>query len=270
MGRVTAHAIGPDVTAPVFSYIAGDITGAYSARKVEQVTRSMVTINTGHPSRPCSLVVFDRVTSTDPSFKKTWLLHCIEEPQIHGTASVVLRNGRHYRQTARYGGKLIIESLLPKDASVTKVGGPGREFWIESAQRSYPTTKDGAAEPGAWRIEVSPGTPSGSDLFLQVMTVMDEHVSLEAPARLLSSRDMVGASLPDVVVFFSRDARLLQAAELPIDGLSKAVLICDLQPGLWLVKGQTGAPERVRIDRQSKAVFLDKPAGSVRLTLLEP
>jgi len=270
MGRVTAHAIGSDVAAPVFSYIAGDITAAYSASKVEQVTRSMVTINTGHPSRPCSLVVFDRVTSTDPSFKKTWLLHCMQEPEISGTTSVVLRNGPHYRQNARYGGKLIIESLLPKDASVTKVGGPGRQFWIESAQRNYPTTKDGAAEPGAWRIEVSPSTPRRSDLFLHVMTVMDAHVSLEAPARLLSSRDMVGASLPDALVFFSRDGRLLRFAQIPSDGSNKPTLICDLTPGLWSVKGQNGATERIRIDEQSKSVFLDKPAGSVRLTLLEP
>jgi hypothetical protein len=165
---------------------------------------------------------------------------------------------------------LIIESLLPKDASVTKVGGPGREFWIESAQRNYPTTKGGAAEPGAWRIEVSPSTSSRSDLFLHVLTVMDEHMSLEAPTRLLSSRDMVGASLPDVVVFFSRDGRLLRFAQIPSDGSNKPTLICNLTPGLWSVKGQNGATERIRIDEQSKSVFLDKPAGSVRLTLLEP
>ena len=153
---------------------------------------------------------------------------------------------------------------------MTKVGGPGREFWIESAQRNYPTTKGGAAEPGAWRIEVSSSTPRHSDLFLHVMTVMDAHVSLEAPARLLSSRNMVGASLPDVVVFFSLDGRLLEAAQIPSDGSNKPTLICDLTPGLWSVRGQSGATEKVLIDEQGKLVFLDRLEGSTRLTLLAP
>jgi heparin/heparan-sulfate lyase len=237
---------------------------------VEQVSRTMVTINTRHPGRPCSLIVFDRVTSTSPSFKKTWLLHCIQEPQIGGTTSVVVRNGRHYRQNGRYGGKLIVESLLPEGAAVTKVGGPGREFWIESAQRNYLTTKGGAAEPGAWRIEVSPSAPNRSDLFLHVMTVMDEEMSLEASSRLISSRGAVGVSLADVIVLFSRDGRLLRAAQIPSDGSHKAALICDLTPGLWSVKGQDSATEKVRIDEQSKSVFLDGLEGCTRLTFLAP
>jgi heparin/heparan-sulfate lyase len=254
----------------MYSYIAGDITEAYAAEKREKVTRSMVTLNTGDPARPCILIIFDRVISTNASFKKTWLLHCIQEPEISGTTSVVLRNGRHYRQNARYGGKLIIESLLPKEVSVTKVGGPGREFWIESAQRNYPTTKGGAAEPGAWRIEVSPSAPSRNDVFLHVMTVMDEQVSLETSARLTSSKDMIGASLQDFVVFFSRDGQLLEAAELPSDGPNKAALIFDLMPGLWSVNGPNDAPESVRIDEHSKSVFLERLEGSIALTFLGP
>ena len=270
MGRVIAHAIGPDPGSPMYSYIAGDITEAYAAGKAEKVTRSMVAFNTGDRARPCILIVFDRVTSTNPSFKKTWLLHCIQEPQIHGTTSVVLRNGRHYRQNARYGGKLIIESLLPKEASVAKIGGPGREFWIEGAQRNYPTTKDGAAEPGAWRIEVSPSAPSRNDMFLHVMTVMDEQVSPETSGRLISSKNMIGVSLQNSAVFFSRDGQLLKAAGLPGDGSNKAALICDLMPGLWLVDGPDGAPEKVRIDEHSKSVFLERLEGSIVLTFLDP
>ena len=44
-GQVTAYAIGPDVTTPEFSCISGDITSAYT-KKVNKVTRSMVTLNT--------------------------------------------------------------------------------------------------------------------------------------------------------------------------------------------------------------------------------
>jgi heparin/heparan-sulfate lyase len=41
MGNVTAHAFGPDASAPEYSYIAGDITGAYLDTKVSAVTRAM-------------------------------------------------------------------------------------------------------------------------------------------------------------------------------------------------------------------------------------
>jgi hypothetical protein len=270
MGRVTAHAIGPDPADPMYSYIAGDIAEAYATGKVEKVTRSMVTLNTGDPARPCIFIIFDRVISTNASFKKTWLLHCIQEPQIHGTTSLILRNGRHYRQDARYGGKLIVESLLPKDASVTKVGGPGREFWIESTQRNYPTTKDGAAEPGAWRIEVSPKVPSRHNMFLNVLTVMDEKASIDTTSRLLSPENLIGASVANFAVFFSHGGELLQAAAVTLEGPKKAVLMCDLRPGLWSVNRGGGEAVRVRVDAQGRLIFLDGAKGLVRMSYLQP
>ena len=270
MGRVTAHAIGPDTADPVYSYIAGDITEAYAAEKVEKVTRSMVTLNTGDPPRPCILIIFDRVICTNASFKKTWLLHCIQEPQIHEITSVILRNGRHYREDSRYGGKLIVESLLPKEASVTRVGGSGREFWIKSAQRNYLTTKDGAAEPGAWRIEVSPKVPNRHDMFLNVMTVMDEKESIDKAARLLSGENLIGASAANFAVFFSRSGELLQAADVNLDGPKKSVLVCGLRPGLWSLNRGSGEAVKVRVDVQGKLIFLDSAKGLVRLAYLQP
>ncbi len=270
MGRVTAHAIGPDPQAPVYSYIAGDITEAYDSAKAEKVTRSMVTINTGDPTRPCILIIFDRVISTNASFEKTWLLHCIQEPQIRGTTSVVLRNGKHYRQNLRYGGKLIAETLLPTEASVTKIGGPGREFWIESAQRNYFTTKGGAAESGAWRIEVSPKVSNRHDTFLHVMTVMDERTSVETRARLLSAGNLIGACLPKLAVFFSRDGELIRAADVVLDSPKRIVLVCDLKPGLWSSKRQNGEVQEVRVNAQGTLIFLTGIEGPVQLAYLRP
>jgi hypothetical protein len=60
MGRVTAHAFGPDPNAPEYSYIAGAITGAHLDAKVSEVSRSMVALDTGDPTYPCVLVVSDR------------------------------------------------------------------------------------------------------------------------------------------------------------------------------------------------------------------
>ncbi|MCD6364889.1 MAG: hypothetical protein J7M14_03350, partial [Planctomycetes bacterium] len=59
-GKVLGHAIGPDAMTPEYSYIAGDITGAYT-KKVSSATRSMVTLNLSNEKYPCMLVVFDRL-----------------------------------------------------------------------------------------------------------------------------------------------------------------------------------------------------------------
>ncbi|MFH1267619.1 MAG: hypothetical protein ABIK89_18025, partial [Planctomycetota bacterium] len=112
---------------------------------------------------PASLVVFDRVHSTTPEFKKKWLLHSIQEPKINDRTVTVVRD------EAPYGGELFIESLLPARATVTKIGGPGKEFWVESLGKNFPVQKPPPSEPGAWRIEVSPAEPAAADRFLHVL-----------------------------------------------------------------------------------------------------
>jgi len=272
MGKVTAHAIEPDSATPVFSYLAGDITDAYDAGKAEMVTRSMITVNTGDPARPCVLVVFDRVISTNPLFKKTWLLHSIQEPQIRGTTSYyVFRTGKHYEQDVYYSGRMIVDCLLPEDVSVTKIGGPGKEFWIESTNRDYPSTRGGAAEPGAWRIEVSPAIPNRRDTFLHVLTVVDVRVPVEKAAELVSNTDLVGASFSNHAIFFSRDGTLLETADVPLDTLEeKTIFVCDLRPGLWSLKGNDSEGTTVRVDEQAKSLYLDKPQSPLRLEYLSP
>ena len=271
MGQVTARAIEPTPAAPVFSYLAGDITDAYDAGKVEKVTRSMITVNTGDPARPCVLVVLDRVISTNPLFKKTWLLHSIEEPEIRGTTSYVFRSGRHYNQDVYYRGRLIVDCLLPEDVSVEKIGGPDREFWIESANRNYPSTKGGAAEPGAWRIEISPAIPNRRDTFLHVLTVVDVRVPVEKAAELVSNAGLVGTSFVNHAVFFSRDGTLLETADVPLDiSEDKSIFICDLKPGLWSLKGNDSEAATIRVDEQAKSLYLDKAQSPLRLEFLNP
>jgi hypothetical protein len=61
-GKILDHAFGPDANRPEYTYLAGDITAAYS-RKTRQVIRSFVFLDTG------TLIVFDRVVASDPAFK---------------------------------------------------------------------------------------------------------------------------------------------------------------------------------------------------------
>lgn len=263
MGSVTAHEFGPDDISPEYSYIAGDITDAYTD-KVSKVTRSMVTFSTGNEIYPCAMAVFDRVDSADPGFKKTWLLHTIQEPIISKNTITVLRD------QDGYNGKMVVESLLPEKSEIAKIGGPGKEFWVESVGKNFPMGSDReGAEPGAWRIEVSPTKAAKSDEFLHVMTVMDAETP-DAPAvDVVSSENLFGAAILNFVVLFGRHEEALNRASFDInaDGVYK-ILVCDLKPGNWAIwrNGELFI-ENIEATEDGKCLYFGGKSGNYELEL---
>ena len=149
-----------------YTYVCGDATRAYSPRKMRSFTRQFVYF------RPDVFVVFDRVTATRADFPKTWLLHSIEEPAIEGNRFII-QHGE---------GKLFGYTLLPENARIEKVGGPGKEFWV--AGKNYPV--DAGPEAGAWRLEIEPSSPTETDFFLHVLYVADTDAAAPAEVRLLT------------------------------------------------------------------------------------
>ncbi len=147
-----------------YTYAVGDAAKAYSSDKVTEFTRQFLHI------RPGVILIFDRVTATDPSYEKRWLLHTVEEPEIKGDTAVV----------TNLKGRLFSRTLLPKGARVTKIGGPGKECWVDG--KNYPIArKDKAWEPGAWRVEVFPAKAKKTDCFLHYIYVADSKKA-SAPA----------------------------------------------------------------------------------------
>jgi hypothetical protein len=61
-----------------FTYTVGDGTAAYT-RKIDFFEREMVFL------RPDVFVIFDRVQTVDPSFKKVWVMHTVDEPTAPGS-----------------------------------------------------------------------------------------------------------------------------------------------------------------------------------------
>jgi hypothetical protein len=203
-GEVLAQGSGPDPKSPApdYTWLTGDLTRAYS-QKVRLVVRSFVFLNLKTPRTPAALVVFDRVVSADPAFRKTWLLHALEEPQVEGSTATVDRTERGGQ------GRLLVTTLLPEagNAEIAKVGGPGKEFWV--AGRNYPNGPAGDAtgrayEIGAWRLEVSPKQASAEDFFLHVMLVTDRAPEGRLPVALVKEGDRVGCRVGDRSVLFSR------------------------------------------------------------------
>ena len=137
--------------APHYTYAAGDASSAYSPKKVSEFTRAFLHL------RPDIFVVFDRVESTSPEFKKRWLLHSQNEPEVSGQ-TFTITNGP---------GRLWGRTLLPGEVTYETIGGPGKEFWVDG--KNWPPGKDVRDDTGRWRLEVSPSAAARRDYFLHLL-----------------------------------------------------------------------------------------------------
>ncbi len=243
---VVKHQFGPDAVTPDYSYIKGDLTDAYSS-KMEDFKRSFVFLNLKNDEHPAALIVFDKVTSADANFKKTWLLHSENEPDISGDTVTLERteNG--------YNGKLVNRTLLPssENAEITKIGGAGNEFFVDGVNYPQEPWSEDSTEAGAWRVEVSPKNKAETDVFLNVMQVMD---AVGGPVPLATesiiSNEMVGVKIEDRAVLFSKtgvDITSTASFELPASNQDVRVLVTDLSTGYWTVT-KAGDPSSVEYE----------------------
>jgi hypothetical protein len=156
---ITHYRDTPDYTA-----VSGDATKAYDPARVRLAQRDLVYLRATGRAHPV-VVIFDRVTSGKPEFEKRFLLHTVNEPVVRDRLTV----------TENHGGRLSCLTLLPGDARLALVGGPGKEAWVDGANHPWaPSTRPRPGlEPGAWRLEVSPGAPRATDYFLHVLFVDD-------------------------------------------------------------------------------------------------
>jgi heparin/heparan-sulfate lyase len=172
-----------------YVYVAGDATKCYlhgsrSAlpEKCTLVTRQIVFLLPNH------FVIFDRVETTDPAYRKDWLIHTAYEPAIEGRT---LR--------ADHGkGRMYCTTLLPEDAKRTPVGGPGKEFL--AAGRNWEILSDGLSKEelalmGQWRVEITPGVPRKSDAFLHVIQVGEQMLEAMDEVELLRRAQTCGVRL---------------------------------------------------------------------------
>ena len=175
-----------------FTYIASDATALYGKKCTEAVRQFVHLL-------PDVFVVYDRVGAATPSDAKAWLLHMKDEPSVNGKLTVV-ESGK---------GRLFCETVLPADARLEKIGGPGKEFWtngknwepdaafLASAARGAKRTGRGPYF-GAWRLEVAPGAPRANDRFLHVLTATDTSAARPQVQSLVTDAcDGVTLTLPD-------------------------------------------------------------------------
>jgi hypothetical protein len=189
----------------------------------------------------------------------------VEEPQVNGITVAVSNSTEASWAGGNYSGTLRLNSLLPEGANIEKVGGPGREFWIESVSTNYATFKDrDGAEPGAWRIEISPSVPATYDAFLNVLTVTGMEISALPSVQALDGDQITGAIVFDRVVLFNKSTGLLSGtASFTLTGPGTyKILITDLQPGTWVVE-KDGQPHTVMDTAEvKKCIYFHGGAGA--------
>jgi heparin/heparan-sulfate lyase len=269
-GDVLGEGFGPDPQRPAYTYLKGDLTGAYSS-KVREVKRSFVFLNlAGAPEAagtPAVMIVFDKVVAADPAFKKFWLLHSIEEPEVRGASTVVSLTERAWT------GKLIQTTLLPEpaNAEILKVGGPGKEFWVFG--QNYPNQPAAGAdakefEIGAWRIELSPRKAAATDYFLNVLQVTGAAAAPAPPVEKLSAAGLIGVRVAGHVVWFQKESeRIDHPVSFTISGGANLhYLVTDLAEGTWQIwhDGKIVMPA-VTVTQAAGTLWFDASPGTWEL-----
>ena len=146
-----------------YHYALGDASHAYARNKLRCFTRELVYI----PGKNL-LFVFDRVISTNPAFRKAWLLHGVNQPpSIRKTGKT--RGAQEFRKAKTFrfaegSGELLVHSLLPKERVITRRGGGGNEFYAPGDDHG------GAWGSGQnWPLEPPEGAPLPEDPKLRRM-----------------------------------------------------------------------------------------------------
>ncbi len=198
----------------LYSYMAGDMTGAYDEETVDEVTRYMFAVATGDAKCPYVVLTFDRITSDDASYRKSALIHVQNEPTITNDGFAIVTNG---------DGKLVVQSVMA-NTEYTVIGGEGREFWIPGvdengnysleAGKNLPTgmslVPGSLAEYGWGRIEISPAEADLTNHMLTVMYVTDKSNSaLPTKAQDISSDNLAGAMIFGKAILFPKNEKLL-------------------------------------------------------------
>lgn len=266
VGKTLAHCFGPDTNTPDFTYLKGDITNAYSS-KVKDVRRSFVFLNLKSEKVPAALIVFDHVVSANPDFKKFWLLHSIEEPEILGNSFIVKRTKNDDT------GMLKCDVLIPENNNISKVGGKGKEFMVFGTNyHTAPTAKrpDVAKEYGEWRVEVTPKEKVREDCFLNVIQVAENTCYEFNKVTKFGNEVVAGLVLADRGVLFSRTGEPYKgtvAFELPEFRGKIKMLITDLSQGTWILFKDNRPLKRFTVNGNDGCAYLTLKSGKYKLRL---
>lgn len=184
-----------DVTPAYTNDLSGRGTFSHRTRRVERAWRVFA-----YDRVDDVVIVYDDVIATKPEFRKRWLLHTTNLPQVDGRNFVAESAPRP--GPGRTGGRLEGRVLLPKVATLLPVGGHGFEFFVDDINydeggKIQPAVEQPPErnEPGRWRLELLPQVDKAADRFLVVL--LPRALGEPAPhhTRLLEDGGRTGAEV---------------------------------------------------------------------------
>ncbi len=246
-----------------YTYLAGDMTAAYDAETVDEVTRYMLSAATGNEEYPLVFATYDRITSDDASYRKSALIHVQEEPVITEDGFAIVTNTGNGSS-----GKMIVQSVMT-ETDYTLIGGEGRKYWLyDKNADTDDTTVEGAIEEYGWgRIEISPAAEAKTDYLLTLMYVTDAgNTAAPVKAADISTDMLAGAQIFGRALLFPRKDMLL-ASELTFTLAGDEETECYLtgmQSGTWTITDSAGSRTAEVVEGENILTF--KAAGNVTVT----
>ena len=257
-------------TQPLYAYIAGDITKAYSKETVEYVGRRMLTVYTGDAEIPMVFFVYDDIASKSKNFEKRFLLQITssDEPVIDGK-TVITENG---------GGRLVL-TCLSSNVSINGVGGRAysvdgsydcansRNYLINGIQLRPPHDGD----DGHWgRVEIVSTARASAVTFMNVLYVTDKGNESTVETKKVSKPDGVEGLIFDgkIAVIFATDREGAQS-EISCraygDG-EMSYYVSGVAPGRWKVTVDGESCGIYTATEDGRLLTFTAPSGSIVIT----
>jgi hypothetical protein len=293
MGDITAFEHADDYS---YTYLCGDATMAYNnpkfcyaykdrknKPKLDLFTRSLAWLGNRY------LVMFDRVSALDPSYRKAWICHFQGKPEVSGklvaakapghiedydgdTVQATWANGVCKPPDPKDPGRLFIRTFLPNPHVTRRIGGEGYEFWSKGKNRPPVSTKGGHQDMGRWRIEVSPAEPAGFDTFLHLLYPCDTRTKACPPAGMVTAQegDVIGLSVGAWLVMFGEKGQVKGPVRYEAPEGRTEHLVVDLERERKYMVSGPGEEERERTaSGEGTLRFTTSKAGVVAIAPLE-
>ena len=266
LGDILGQEIDPkNPVAPEYTYISGDLTNWYSD-KMSEYKRSFMFLNLFDDDVPAALIVFDKVTSSNPSFKKTWVLHGQTQPEINAQKSTWYSNPTVSEAGETFNGKMVVDHLLPKadDISFTKVGGPEDGWCIINGENLLHPATSRNYEENTYRLEVSPKSSNETDYFLNVIQVTDKKTNGYNNVKMFENDTLYGVSIKDRVVYFSKSGTSVNSVEIDDNNLAglRKYTICNAEPGEWTILAD-GEEQKVIVTNEGGVLSFEASSGKI-------
>lgn len=248
---------------PYYTYIRGDLTGWYAEDKVENYERSFLFWNFFDEVYPGALIVFDKVSATDASYKKSWLLHSQQEPEIKGVKTIIRRNENGYN------GRLINETLLPENPQFEIIGGEGKEYFVDGKNYHAVPLYEPTDESGNYRVEISPPEENKEDYFLNVIQVSEDNDNIiPLKSELFENENFYGVKINRrVALFYKHDGKLSDNFEINDVKTynEKEYAVCGLAGGIWQVTDGENS-ENTAVSESGGTLYFKSRGGNISIT----